>query len=723
MHLTSFKIENYRKFGSRRNTIFFVEPNAIRPEDEKVDATSDVAASTTLIIGKNNSGKTTIANALKLICDNRQPRAADFNISYIKNLLDSYKNSNFNVENLPELSFTLVAHIETGSNDLIANLDEFVTIENSENPQKEVEISVKIVISESLAYLEAVQKLINFYNEKKLEESKLLSMFESLLNQESDFFDFETHKKNLFKTKLLNSYGQESKKFQFKDLINLREIKANRHLKDDVLTEVFNKIIKFQFDNDKESKDKLSEEIEKVNDNLTQTVNGKNKNVSKVLREIENTNKVDLGLTGNVTYERIVKGLIKYNFSDDEDLIPEEQFGLGYVNLLNIIGEIIHYIDSYKSGSQNSRINLLFIEEPEAFMHPQMQEFFIKRIDAAVQRALEIANENSDEKKSLNCQIIITTHSSHIVNSKIHSSKSFNNINYLSTKERKVSSIKLNDRIIKNRGQQFSFSSDDLVFLQKHIKYKVSEIFFADAVVFVEGATEEALLKFYIDNDRDLRNNYICIFNINGAHAHVYFPLVRTLKIPTLVITDIDIKRRACEIGQRHKSNNRDCDLCGHKKGASDNNSHDYKQVSSLQGRETTNNTIKTFNQDEESLDNIKYYERKNFKVVFQCSNIHGYYATSLEEAFILTNYDNLIVNSSLESIKPKIYSDILGEARDKKSIIHSSYKLQSKLARDKNEFTSEILYRSIVQGIDKAPKLPDYIMDGFKWLKEKLTP
>lgn len=437
MHLTSFKIDNYRKFGSRQNTILFVAPNGLQPESERLDGVSGVASSTTLIIGKNNSGKTTIANALKLVCENRQPRASDFNISYVKKLLKKYKEGEINSRTLPELSFKLVAQVETGSNDLISNLNDFLTLEDAVGQKKDVEITVKIEISESYVYLKSIKKIIDLYNKKEINDSKLLCMFEEVLNHDSDFFDIESKSKNLFKIKFFNSHGIESKSFQLKNLISLREIKANRNLKDDVLTEVFNKIIKFQFDNDRESRDRLGREIETVNDSLTETVNGKNENVSEVLREIESDNVVGLDLTGNITYEKVVKGLIKYNFSDDDDLIPEEQFGLGYVNLLNIIGEIIHYIDSYESGSQNSKINILFIEEPEAFMHPQMQELFIKRIESAVQKALDIANKNSDTKKFLNCQIVITTHSSHIVNSKIHSSKSFNNINYLSTKDKR----------------------------------------------------------------------------------------------------------------------------------------------------------------------------------------------------------------------------------------------------------------------------------------------
>ncbi|WP_321150988.1 ATP-dependent nuclease, partial [Aeromonas jandaei] len=152
------------------------------------------------------------------------------------------------------------------------------------------------------------------------------------------------------------------------------------------------------------------------------------------------------------------------------------------------------YVDSYRKDSHNSAINLLFIEEPEAFMHPQMQEFFINRIDNAVQKALEIANRSAEECKILNCQIAITTHSSHIVNSKIHSSNSFNNINYLNIIDKSANVITLNDDAISDG---LGDNSKDLKFIKKHIKYKVSELFFSDAIIFVEGATEETLLRFY----------------------------------------------------------------------------------------------------------------------------------------------------------------------------------------------------------------------------------
>ena len=38
-------------------------------------------------------------------------------------------------------------------------------------------------------------------------------------------------------------------------------------------------------------------------------------------------------------------------------------------------------MERYPDSSFNSKINLISIEEPETFMHPQMQELFIKNIN------------------------------------------------------------------------------------------------------------------------------------------------------------------------------------------------------------------------------------------------------------------------------------------------------------------------------------------------------
>ncbi len=729
LYIENFTIKNYRKFREKDNTISFVEPQQVELNGkEAVEFGSVIAPSTTLIIGKNNTGKTTIVNALKLIIENGQPKASDFNVNYLNEIFSKYQKEGIDKDNLPKLEFTLTAKVDLFNSDLMTNLSEFVTLNAATNGMSEVKITVKVLVAEESAFADAIEDLIQHIKENNLDDIEGISLFFELLERKSEFLNL-SNDKNLFKVHFYNVNGIEATKFALKDLINLQEIKANRHLKEGVLREVFNKIVRFQFDSNKTDKDILESKIEVINTALTEVVETKNANISEVLKQIENKEHVDLALKGNVSYESIVKDLIKYNFSDDGNYIPEGQFGLGYVNLLNIIGEIIHYVDSYQNGSHNSQINLLFIEEPESFMHPQMQEFFINRIDNAVRKALVIANEELDDKKVLNCQIAITTHSSHIVNSKIHSSNSFNNINYLTAINKATSVVKLNDDIV--AGDE-DLDSDNLRFLKKHIKYKVSELFFSDAVIFVEGATEEALLQFYLDRNKKLKDYYISVFNINGAHGKVYFPLIKQLKTPCLVVTDLDIFRQKCEKGLKHSKEDDDCEVCGHNKGIADSeevlSKVHYKQVTSLKGLRTTNSTIKDFQkrnccEDDKmdgKLDNINYFTDENLHLIFQKDAIEKYYATSLEEAFILSNYDNDILKNVLRKCKPNIYSSIT--KGNGENLIEHSFKFQKKLADSKSNFANDLLYQCIINEESKTPKLPSYIQDGFNWLIKALS-
>ena len=79
MFLKKLKLTNYRKFSTEQNTVEFISSKIVKKqEDENAEETVttqdtkevsgkiveiDVASDTTLIIGKNNAGKTTIITA------------------------------------------------------------------------------------------------------------------------------------------------------------------------------------------------------------------------------------------------------------------------------------------------------------------------------------------------------------------------------------------------------------------------------------------------------------------------------------------------------------------------------------------------------------------------------------------------------------------------------------------------------------------------------------
>ena len=741
MHLESLTIKNYRKFRDTHNTVCFVKPAVIEMSTKEKQPTSVIAPSTTLIIGKNNAGKTTVVNALKMLCNNEQPSASDFNLSYLNELFKQYKKAfegipttKFEYLETPQIHFTLRIKVDFNDEDLITHLAPFISISEIFNGEPiSVCVMVKVALTEESAFKEEVGNIFKAASseEEKLGDQQQFEQFYALLSKETSIIHSEG---NLYQTTFFDLLGHTTEKFSLKKLVNIKEIKANRHLNEGVLSNVFNKIVAFQFTNDVKSRSSLEASIESINKQISDNVDAKSSDISQVLGQVESKNNVDINLSGNVTYDAIIKGLIKYNFMDGNDYIPEDQFGLGYINLLNIIGEIIHFVDSYEEKSHFSRINLLFIEEPEAFMHPQMQEFFIKRIDNAVTKALEIANASSKEAKSLQCQIVITTHSSHIVNSKIHSSNTFNNLNYLASINKCAKAINLKDEDIVSSND--SNHVKNMNFIKKHIKYKVSELFFSDAILFVEGVTEETLLNYYLEKHQTLRNYYISVFNINGAHGKLYLPLAKKLSIPCLIVTDLDIKREKCEKGEKH-SEKQSCVICGQRAENEDTSFEPgtdpiYAQISNLKGRKTTNATLKSFNQElkdkpadeADKLDEIEFFEEDNLYIVFQKDPIEGQHATSLEEALILTNYNNNILNEVIRDCKPEIYEKILnsGGKELRENLIHNSYELQNKLSDSKSEFSNKLIFSLLSSETDQdLPKLPDYLESGLAWLAAKL--
>lgn len=726
MYLESFTIKNYRKFGENNNTVYFVNANEIchSPDNNDGEIKPLISPSSTLIIGKNNAGKTTITNALTFITEakNKPPKSSDFNVYYLKKLLEKYnvayqENSSFDNLLIPKLEFILKIKIDSSEyNDLITNLSNFITLSN-DSLEEPIEIKVIYELKDSQNFYKNIKRIIS---ETETEQPQADDIFKINIQLEKlcELLDDKTIVE--YKVTYKNINDTDISSFSLHNLFSIKNIRANRHLNENVLSSVFQRIVSSQFEDDN-SKNLFKGDIETINKTITERVQGKNESVSTILKKIEQGNHVGMQLRGNVTQQSILRNLIKYSFTDGDDFIPEDQFGLGYVNLLNIIGEIIHYIDTYEENSHQSRINLLFIEEPEIFMHPQMQEFFISRIDNAVHKALELANFVPENKKSLQCQIVVTTHSSHIVNSKIHSCNSFNNINYLTIKDKYSIAIPLNDKNILEENSPTK--ENDILFLKKHIKYKVSELFFSDAIIFVEGATEETLLHYYLEQNNILNNYYISIFRIDGAHSKVYFPLIKRLNIPCLIITDLDIKRYCCEKKKQHKKDDPVCPTCNN----DDSYPIGYAQITSLDDRQTTNATLLYFAKNAENSISLRemtdYIEKDFLYVVYQKDSIEGQFATSLEEAIILTNHENVLLHNLISNLKPIVYKEITNGGVNKEQLKGSSFRLQQSLGNNsgKSEFASKLLYELITSDDAEKPKLPKYIKDGFSWLENKL--
>lgn len=746
MYLKSLHISNFRKFINQNNKIVFKKSEL----KQELNGEINIAPSTTLIVGKNNSGKTTIINALKiLINEGGKFKSTDFNFIYLKSLLDQYKtkiqdlkNEGKDIDSLmeletPYLKFEIIVGINDDPDDLVTNLADFLKIEDlekiefsdeNENQTKdneksvcenkmnhtkdlEVKIKIKVEIKETTQFFDKVKELLINSNEKNDKNSKIRE-FKAFLKIIDDI-GLKTKYYRISNEDNNESEKSEVKDFKLSNLINLYTITANNIKTENELSKAFGKIIRYRYEElignakkveepieSKKNKEleesfNIEDYVQKINEELTEKIeNTHTKDINHAIQQLESSEKLQVYLGANLTFDKLFSDLIDVEYIEGNNLVPESQFGLGYTNLMMIIAQIIDYLEQYPENTPNSRINLISIEEPETFMHPQMQELFITNINEAISVLLK------SKQKNLNSQLIITTHSSHILNSKIHNGNSFDYINYVTNVNKHAHIVNLFDENIVDNSDE-NKKINDLNFLKKHIKYKVSELFFSDAIIFVEGVSEEILLKYYIEKDKDLNKYYISIFNIDGAHAYIYHNLITQLKVPCLIITDLDIKREEAE-------------------------KETFEEIESLTNRRTTNKTIKKYNGESDKIDNLngtKLVDGDNLCVVHQWK-VEGKYPTSFEEALILTNYENETLNKILEKMKPKIYEGIIGENkndRDYEKIKNNSYKLQVKLKNDKSEFANRILYELLSNEQPNEIKLPQYIQDGFSWLREKL--
>lgn len=677
MYLKSLRISNFRKFGTKNNVIEFVDAEGY--EKYKCSERFNIATTTTLIVGKNNVGKTTVIEVLdKLINRERSFKAADFNFIYLRKLLSTYLSEDEELAKveLPCMEFIVEIGLDKGNNDLVTNIIPLMLLEDVRKGK--VDIRIKYEVKET----EELKKEIRNLFAQKYQTDLLFNKFLELLDKTPY---------------VVNYYNKNNQQvdFKLKELIELRPIKANNVEGDRCLSKAFNKIVKYRYNVLLNKGEKtLEEEIIKINRKLSNSIEGKHtKPINTTLKKIVSDDKMKVQLRADLSFQKFLDDLVKYEYVEKDISIPENQFGLGYTNLMMIIAELMEYMERYPDDSFNSKINLISIEEPETFMHPQMQELFIKNINDAIIALLEIKHKN------VNSQLIITTHSPHVLNSKIHSGNTFNNINYMTVLNNYTNVINLNDEKIVPDGKN---GEDELRFLKKHIKYKVSELFFSDAVILVEGLTEYTLLPYYLEADENLNKYYISIFNINGAHALVYRKLLQELRIPVLIITDLDIKREKWEKGED-----------------SEDKRNGFQQIGSLKNRTTTNETLKYFNDNNDNIEELKeYIEEDNIIVVYQ-GKISYYYATSFEEAYILTNYNNDILNATLKKLRRNIYKDIVGN-EEYKNNRKNSYKWQCKLEKSKSDFANELLYR-ILTTDKEIPELPKYIQKGFNMLAKKL--
>lgn len=384
--------------------------------------------------------------------------------------------------------------------------------------------------------------------------------------------------------------------------------------------------------------------------------------------------------------------------------LPEDSNGLGYQNLISMVFRLMAFRDSWmRVGKAKHKasddtiippLHLVLIEEPEAHLHTQVQQVFIRQ-------AHKILRNHDDLRTNPNfvTQMIVSTHSSHIAHE-----CDFESLRYFRRLPGGEKVIPTS--CVVNLENAFGADSDTKRFVTRYLRVTHCDLFFADAAVLIEGPAERILVPNFANYHSEfkmLSESYITWLEIGGSHAHKLRSLIEKIGLTTLVITDID-----------------SCDAAGASappvRGA---------------GCTTRNATLRTWWPGINDLDllldkpeeeKVKTYSDENFSVrVAYQSPIQVIFKGATAEALSYTLEDSIVM-ANLDLFETLPGTGLIAKFRaaitDNTNLNTLSGALKTALAGGgKAEFALDLL--EIEDPLSLKP--PAYIRDGLLWLATQL--
>lgn len=684
----------------------------------------DLEKELSLIIGKNNSGKTSLLYLLDKIFHWRDKGGCihidDFNLDYKKSLVDMLvKDEVIDEKEYQEDGIRLRLYIKYNDDDDLSNVG-LIMMDLDENNYYVVLGYDYVLPYEAYCRLREKAKANADKHKTSIQEEVEKLLDKSIANyfvlrKKSIAYDAATNKINE------NDYIDLKNRPQFHEdaLISIGYIDAKRQ----VANKENDKTLSLQT---AELFNQLQSDDNEVIDNFIQTISESDKKLgevyndmfSSVLDKVEEMGGVKpketkLQVTSSLKSPNLLKGNTKVVYEHTGVQLPEDHNGLGYMNLISMIFQIEIIRQTFMKGRNGKMadINLLIIEEPEAHTHPQMQYIFIKNI----KKLLNAPLTTKDEYRKI--QSIISTHSSHIV-----SESEFGNIKYMRRTGNEVIAKNLKDL-------QNEYDNDEqqwYTFLKHYLTLSRSELFFADKAIFIEGDTERILLPILMKKldqeepcDGDNNELPLCKQNISiievGAYSHIFGKFINFIGLEKVVIfTDLDVGKKG---GNGHIEKT---EYDGTDKMLTSNNAlKDYfakmKEGNDLKVNHliSLTDTQRTFSWD---ANNTKWEQQEdgNMRVCFQMKE-NDYQSRTFEDNFFIINKDFLQENQDriwgLKKNKLKAYLN---------SQI-SAYDLAETGIESKATFAVEIIFNS--KKVDDKEfcgwNIPKYIKDGLLWIRK----
>lgn len=675
----------------------------------------DLEDNLSLVIGKNNTGKTSLLTILDKFLNPSEKRKFtfdDFNIDF-KNIVNELLNNALSLEeDYLDVGIIMRVLIEYNETDNLENISKVMMDLDPENNM------VVLGYEYTLDYQHMIWLKEKFSEFKQKEEIKKAENIDYsmkdgmyfLKHNQSDFF--KTRRKSI---EFINSENMinedvfidlDKEGIPTRDIISFKYISAKREVTNREIDKTLSNQTSLIYKKTEETEEqtvaieKFKDQLIDTDDVLTGIYDELFVDVIEKVRKFGGIKENDstIKIESNLQHRNLLDGNTTVMYNHNGSSLPEYNNGLGYMNLISIIFEIEIILQDFKRKREEkpADINLLFIEEPEAHTHPQMQYVFIKNIKALIGNGIQ-----REDGKNRKLHTIISTHSSHIV-----SESDFDDIKYL-IKENQNSVIAKNLTSLKT---EYDLTTEQYQFLTQYLTLSRAEIFFADKVIFIEGDTERILLPTFmrkfdfdeqkkfnyigeIDPDLPLSSQNVSVIEV-GAYSQIFEKFIEFIGVKTLIITDLDSindANEACKVSDGTKYSN----------GAL---SHYFNKATLP---ELISYTIdnKSLSKDE---DIWKPDADGRLCVIYQVEEIE-IIPRSFEEAFLIPNREYVAANK--ENFKGLQNRDLLDD------VTQEPYTLAERCIKKKTHFALDIIYHTDEEYTNWS--IPLYFQEGLEWLKK----
>ena len=502
-----------------------------------VDAELEVDPKTTLLVGRNNTAKTSCFECIGKVLDGTQFSFNDYPLLKRENLYTDFasfmaKEITFEdlCERLEPISIEfLVDYSLDAPEDNLGALSPFIIDVDVDTTTALIRAEYKLKADEKSIWkiLEPSYYVNGIFSPDDDVHNAIISSFHKLFEM------------TIYAINPKNAEDKQIKKQkELSELFPFHIIQAERRLGEDGTQDnSLSSLISDFFDM---SEDELDPSVSEKVKELRVIVETANKNVQQQSDSIlsalvsnavgfgyPNGEELQLGITTQLNIDDQIKNQtqLSYTAGTSNERLPSTYNGLGYKNLIKMEFLLAAFAKKVEKCG-DACIPLLFIEEPESHMHPQMQHAFAEYLEAFLAKIT-----------SIGIQTLLTSHSAHIANTMV-----FSKIRYAQKTQTGV--------IYKNLNTFAEENSSNIDFIRKYLTITKCDLFFADKAIFVEGASERLLLPDMIDKcakagnfdsqEYKLPAQYYALVEIGGAYAYKFIPFAEFLGIPCLILTDLD---------------------------------------------------------------------------------------------------------------------------------------------------------------------------------------